>query len=70
MGGNIRRVIGEEGVMEVYDDVIARRIVDVEKVKKHYKIKAGGSQTRGIDALGISALEVEVLGKMVGRVVG
>lgn len=70
MGGNIRRVIGEEGVMEVYDDVIARRIVDVEKVKKYYKIKAGGSQTRGIDALGISALEVEVLGKMVGRVVG
>lgn len=56
--------------MEVYDDVIARKIVDVEKVKKYYKIKVGGSQTRGIDALGISALEVEVLGKMVGRVVG
>jgi len=56
--------------MEVYDDVIARRVVDVGKVEGYYKIKAGRSQTRGIDALGISALEVEVLGKMVGRVVG
>jgi len=63
-------VIGEKGVMEVYDDVIARRAVDVGKVEGYYKIKAGRSQTRGIDPLGISALEVEVLGKMVGRVVG
>ncbi|RPB00832.1 CGI-121-domain-containing protein [Choiromyces venosus 120613-1] len=68
--GNIRRVIGEEGVMEVYNDEVAKRVVDVDKVRKYYKIKAGGSLTKGIDALGISALEVEVLGKMVGRVVG
>ncbi|CUS10209.1 unnamed protein product [Tuber aestivum] len=70
VGENIRRVIGEEGVMEAYGDGVARRVVDVEKVKRYYKIKADGSQTKGIDALGISALEVEVLGKMVGRVVG
>ena len=66
--------------MAEFTDEALKRLVDLEVVRKNYKIKSGGGGdgakkkkgvTAGVTGVGIiDGLEVEVLGKMVVRVVG
>lgn len=82
---HLRSVIGDDGdgdggIMAEFTDEALKRLVDLEVVRKNYKIKSGGGGdgakkktgvTAGVTGVGIiDGLEVEVLGKMVVRVVG
>jgi hypothetical protein len=71
---HLRSVIGDDGVMGEFTDEVLKGLVDFEMVRKNYKIKGGGDKDNkkgvaGVPGVGMDGLEVEVLGKMVGRVV-